>query len=469
MVTYPAKIQELPDGSLTLLTGTPGCGKSTFCHHVVINRIVADRPVIFVTSEQSPTQVVELLSQRGVGETGRLNFVDAFTETVGLTIPPRPDTVPANCTDLNSLSIAITKLQERTGHKGALLVFDSLTSPYLFNGVEVVRFLKLFLSKFAAEGNSVLALIDEGCGKTEDLIAMMSIADAVIKIERGEDRQLLNVVKHPNVRPTRIEVQIEPERVELKSRSYFDPTIMRQFVKSVFGQDETTVRAVRGTLTGIPLFSSLSPDDLSNLSRQFVRRHYRKGDTIFHKDDPGSTFHIINTGSVKLSIPSEEGSDMLLAYLRSGDFFGELALLSEGPRSATATAVEPTETLTLERRDFLSFLRCYPDVAISMLGVLAQRLRNANSQLERVVLLKPRARVAETLLGLMNTHGEETPEGWEISIPLTLAGLAEMIGANTATVRRLLRDLQTSGIVSTRKQRYVIHQPEELRKRASRS
>ena len=129
-----AKIQEVPDNSLILLSGPPGAGKSTFCHQVVAKSIAADRPVIFVTSERDPVEVIELLSERGMGSPVGLNFVDAFTETVGLTTTERSDTVVANCADLNTLSIAITKLQQRTGQKGAVLVFDSLTSPYLFSG-----------------------------------------------------------------------------------------------------------------------------------------------------------------------------------------------------------------------------------------------------------------------------------------------------------------------------------------------
>jgi KaiC/GvpD/RAD55 family RecA-like ATPase len=77
------KIQEPPDKSLILLSGTPGAGKSTFCHQVVIRSIANDSPVIFVTSEQSPTEVIGVLRGMGIGESGGLSFVDAFSETVG--------------------------------------------------------------------------------------------------------------------------------------------------------------------------------------------------------------------------------------------------------------------------------------------------------------------------------------------------------------------------------------------------
>jgi len=237
-----AEIQEVPKESLTLLVGPPGAGKSTFCHQVVLNGIAAERPIIFITTEQSPSGITGLLREKGMGESTptALSFVDAFTETVGLSCTPRSDTVCANCADLNSLSIATTRLQERMGQKGVLLAFDSLTSPYLFCGAEITKFMRLFLSKFTAEGNSVVALIDEGCGKSEDLVAMMSIADGVIKIETEKDRQFLNVVKHPKVRPARIEIAIEPKPT-IKSTVHFEPSVMRQFMKSMFGGGEAVV------------------------------------------------------------------------------------------------------------------------------------------------------------------------------------------------------------------------------------
>jgi len=229
-----AEIQQVPEEALILLAGPPGAGKSTFCHQVVLNSLAMDKPVIFVTTEQRPTQLISLLRERGLGEPTpeAVSFVDAYSQTVGVESPERPDTIYANSMDLNSISVAATKLQERMGRSGILLVFDSLTSPYLFSGAEVARFMRLFLSKFAAEGNAVLALLDEGCSKPEDLVAMMSIADGVIKMETAEDRQLLNVVKYPRVKPTRIEVPIEPERIGLAAR-VFDPSALRELVEAL--------------------------------------------------------------------------------------------------------------------------------------------------------------------------------------------------------------------------------------------
>jgi predicted hydrocarbon binding protein/KaiC/GvpD/RAD55 family RecA-like ATPase len=251
---YLTDIQDIPKESLILLAGPPGAGKSTFCHQTVLNAIVAERPTIFVTTEQSPSNILGRLKEKGMGEPapGVLNFVDAFTETVGLACTQRPDTVCANCTDLNSLSMATTKIRERIGGKSILLAFDSLTSPYLFCGMEITKFMRLFLSRFAAEGNSVVALVDDGCGKKEDLGAMMSVADGIIKIEIKENSRTINVIKHPKVSPRRIEAPLGrtgSERIGVKylfDNNLWDESAIRQFIKAWMHGDEATLRKEPG-------------------------------------------------------------------------------------------------------------------------------------------------------------------------------------------------------------------------------
>jgi predicted hydrocarbon binding protein/KaiC/GvpD/RAD55 family RecA-like ATPase len=243
-----AEIQEVPKESLILLSGPPGAGKSTFCHQAVLNGLAMDKPVVIVTTEHGPTEVIGLLREKGMGELppNALSFIDAFGETVGVTTPERPDTVNANCEDLNSISMAIAKVQEKIGRRDIFLAFDSLTSPYLFNEKEVFRFMRLCLARFASEGNSVLALMDEGCGKEEDLTAMMSTADGIVKVETKEDKRLFSVVKHPKVRPTKIEVPIEPERIGLEER-VFNPDMLARYIRG----DEAVMRMEIGDFVNL--------------------------------------------------------------------------------------------------------------------------------------------------------------------------------------------------------------------------
>jgi len=223
-----AEIQEIPKESLILLVGPPGAGKSTFCQEMVLNGLAADRPIMFVTTEQSPAEIMNILREKGMEQvpSDSLNFVDAFGQTVGLAAVERPDTVVANCEDLNSISMAISKLQQDTGKHDIILSFDSLTSPYLFNKDEIFKFIRLCLLKFASEGNSVVALMDEGCGKEEDLGAMMSVADGILRMEIKESSRIINVVKHPNIAPTKIEAPMTWSPV--LNMHTFNPAVMRR-------------------------------------------------------------------------------------------------------------------------------------------------------------------------------------------------------------------------------------------------
>jgi predicted hydrocarbon binding protein/KaiC/GvpD/RAD55 family RecA-like ATPase len=217
---------------MILLVGSPGSGKSAFCEQTVLQSLAIERPIIYLTTECGPSKTEARLKERGLSEVqkGLLNFIDAYNETVGVSVPDRPDTVYADSNDLSSIDIAISKLQERIGRKGILLVFDSLTSPYLFSGAEILRFMRQTMSRFAASGNAVLACIDEGCGKSEDLVAMMSLSDGVIKMETKEGKQFLNVVKHPKLKPTKIEASLEPEPIGLEKR-VINPDVLARFLR----------------------------------------------------------------------------------------------------------------------------------------------------------------------------------------------------------------------------------------------
>jgi len=246
------EIQDVPKGNLFLLAGSPGAGKSTFCQQAVLNGLAMEKPVIYVTTEHGPSEVIDLLKERGVGEPprGALSFIDAFGETVGETTAERHDTLNANCEDLNSISMAIAKLQERVGNRDVFLAFDSLTSPYLFNEKEVFRFMRLCLAKFASEGNSVLALMDEGCGKEEDLGAMMSVADGILRMDAKGRLRTLNVVKHPTLDTVTIEIPVEPKQPQARPQMDWDPDMLAKFLKS-YNKGKTVMRKEVGDFVNL--------------------------------------------------------------------------------------------------------------------------------------------------------------------------------------------------------------------------
>src|ERR1700751_2008025 len=111
---------------------------------------------------------------------------------------------------------------------------------------------------------------------------------------------------------------------------------------------------------------------MHEVARQARRRRFRRNEVIFHQGDPGDSLHVVVSGSVKIVLPSTEGEEAIIATLRPGDFFGELALLDGAPRSATATALEPSETLVLPRPVFFELLDTIPGLRDALLAGLAK-------------------------------------------------------------------------------------------------
>jgi len=110
------------------------------------------------------------------------------------------------------------------------------------------------------------------------------------------------------------------------------------------------------------------------------RRRFRSGDIIFHRDDPGSTLYLLESGQVKVYVPTEEGKDIILAMLTPGQFFGELSLLDHGPRTATVICESDCTLLLLSQRHFMAVLDDVPSMSHKLLASLAGRIRDLDRQ-----------------------------------------------------------------------------------------
>jgi CRP/FNR family cyclic AMP-dependent transcriptional regulator len=219
------------------------------------------------------------------------------------------------------------------------------------------------------------------------------------------------------------------------------------------------------TLRRVPFLAPLADDDLGWLAARLRPRQYRAGTTIFHRDDPGTTLHVIERGTVKLMLPSPEGREITVVLLGAGDFFGELALLDSGPRSASAVALEATETLTLERDQFVALLEAHPQVALRLLGVLGERLRRADDLIGDLLFLDLPGRLAKLLLALADERGSATPCGIRIDLRLSQSELAAMVGATRESVNRCLNAYAERGILDFDRETITLRDPAVLRAR----
>ncbi len=214
-------------------------------------------------------------------------------------------------------------------------------------------------------------------------------------------------------------------------------------------------------LKRVPLFAKLSDAELASLAERMRQKAFKRGDTIFRKDDPGQHFYVVLEGAVKIALPGEFGQEALVALLRGGEFFGELALFDNAPRSATATALEDTRCALLAGDDFLAFVEAHPAATKVVFEALAKTVRRLSDRVEDLIFLDVPSRVAKYLLDLAQVNGSTSGE---LELTLTQDELAAFTGASRVSVNRVLGDLERRELISIRRRKIAIRDPEKLAK-----
>src|SRR5215213_4827801 len=138
-----------------------------------------------------------------------------------------------------------------------------------------------------------------------------------------------------------------------------------------------------------PLFRSLTVDERNELIAHAHLRKFGPGDTVFLMGSAGDSMMAVLSGSIRISVPSPEGKEIVLAILKPGEIFGEIAVLDGKERSADAKAITESSCLAvLNRRDVMSFLNRHPGTWSSLAGVLCERLRSTDQQFSEVALME---------------------------------------------------------------------------------
>jgi CRP-like cAMP-binding protein len=203
----------------------------------------------------------------------------------------------------------------------------------------------------------------------------------------------------------------------------------------------------REMLRTVPIFSELSDAEIGALARLTTRRRYEKDAVIFFENAPGDSLFVIVEGRVRVTILGDDGREIILSLLGPGDFFGELALIDNEPRSATTIAAQDSELLCLSRSDFEAAVREHSSITKGLLNVVVARLRHANHQISTLALLDVYGRVARVLLEMAREEGKRLKDGQISFRRPTHQEIASRIGTTRETVTRMLRDLQRQGLV----------------------
>lgn len=217
-------------------------------------------------------------------------------------------------------------------------------------------------------------------------------------------------------------------------------------------------------LQKVPLFSQLAPAELQRVVEVARDRSYPKNSVILFEDDPGDALYVVATGQVKVVLIGEDGREVILSVLGEGEFFGEMALIDDEPRSAHVIAMEDSSLIVLRREDFQRILIHAPGIALALLKELSRRLRRVDEKVGSLVLLDVHGRVAQLLLEL----ADET-DGQRITRRLTHHTIAQMIGSSRETVSRTMRQFVDKGLIDVSRKDILIRDRATLEQAAGRS
>lgn len=202
----------------------------------------------------------------------------------------------------------------------------------------------------------------------------------------------------------------------------------------------------------IPLFTGLSKKGLDTVAQHAVAKTYPPHTLLLREGERSDSLYIILYGKVKFYVCDEDGNEAILNIQGPGDFFGEMGLLDEAPRSASAMTMESTRVAVMTKSAFKECLASNPDIAYNLIRVLTQRVRVLSGSVRNLALLDVYGRVARTLLNMAKPLGKLLI----IDQKLTHQEIASMVGASREMVSRILKDLGNKGYIKVERNRITL-------------
>src|SRR6185437_8055339 len=206
-------------------------------------------------------------------------------------------------------------------------------------------------------------------------------------------------------------------------------------------------------LHSVPLFATLSGEDLAEVAAVTVPRHFDAGEVVFREGDRSNTCYVVRSGRVRAVREHSGRRTLTLATFGAGDIFGELAMFE---------ALEDTEVCAILGNDMRRLLRAHPDISVKLLGALGRRLRETNERLARQSFQTVQSRVAAALAELVATARAEGAGETDVLITATQTDLAQLAGSSRESASRFLATLERAGVITQGRGRLTVHDPGRL-------
>ncbi|WP_003867439.1 Crp/Fnr family transcriptional regulator [Thermoanaerobacter ethanolicus] len=217
-------------------------------------------------------------------------------------------------------------------------------------------------------------------------------------------------------------------------------------------------------LRKIPYFSELEDEKLEKLHNIATLKPVKKGCIIFTEGQKGEAIYFVKKGKVKISKISSIGKEYTIKIMEEGDVFGESTLFIGGEYPATAEAIEDSEILELKNKDIEDLILKDTQIALSIIKILAKRLKYIAVVIENLALRDSVGRTASILLTFARERGISTKEGILVEIDLKRQELANLAGTSRENITRILSQMDRDGIIKLGKDKILIKDLEELRK-----
>ncbi|HEX8804615.1 MAG TPA: Crp/Fnr family transcriptional regulator [Acidimicrobiales bacterium] len=212
-------------------------------------------------------------------------------------------------------------------------------------------------------------------------------------------------------------------------------------------------------LADVPLFAELTPDELAELTEASEIEELRRGDVLFHEDDPSDRLYVVVEGRIAIAKRSIDGRESVVALMESGDLFGEMPLFERLGRSAEARALEQSQVLVISYEPIRRVYESRPELLWGVVELLAGRLRSMDVALADTVFLDVTGRTAKRLVEMAGGSDE-------FNLPVTQEELAAMVGASRERVNKAIASFVRLGWIAQADRRYRITDREQLERRA---
>ncbi len=212
----------------------------------------------------------------------------------------------------------------------------------------------------------------------------------------------------------------------------------------------------------ISIFENLSDDELTSLMEIVIYKEYPKNYTIVRHNDMGDAMFIILDGSVKVSLFSENGREVILDIIEKGGFFGEMSIIDKMPRSANIITMDKTQTIMIKRNDFMNLLVQYPNISINILKELVGRLRKADDIINSLSIHDVLGRISRFITKIFISNEVPLVNGAVVAFNFTHKDIAARVGTTRESVTRALNKMLEKHILSIEDKKLVIYNTNKL-------